>query len=231
MSSSARLLNLKPALDDIYMCISPSFLSPDFVMSTVLAFHLWACCGTGSGGSYTCNWAYSRFPCTSFPMKDIAECEYSRWARLDRRIFWVARSMVVEAKWSDSVSHSHMLTHTSICQHCWFKSCMTLHHNKLWKILKGMGIPDHLTCLLGNLYADQEATVRTGHGTRDWFQIGKGVHQGCILSPCLFNFYAEYIMRNARLDEAQLESRLLGEITITSDMQITPYLWQKAKRN
>ena len=74
-------------------------------------------------------------------------------------------------------------------------------HNKLWKILKEMGIPDHLTCLLRNLYAGQEATVRTGHGTTDWFQIGKEVRQGCILSPCLFNLYAEYIMRNARLDE------------------------------
>ena len=76
-------------------------------------------------------------------------------------------------------------------------------HNKLWKILKEMGIPDHLTCLLRNLYAGQEATFRTGHGTTDWFQIGKGVLQGYILSPCLFNFYAEYIMRNARLEEAQ----------------------------
>ena len=75
-------------------------------------------------------------------------------------------------------------------------------HNKLWKILEDMGIPDHLTCLLRNLYAGQEATVRTGHGTTDWFQIGKGVRQGCILSPCLFNFYAEYIMRNAGLEEA-----------------------------
>ena len=73
----------------------------------------------------------------------------------------------------------------------------------MWKILKEMGIPDHLTCLLRNLYASQEATVRTEHGTTDWFQIGKGVHQGCILSPCLFNFYAEYIMRNARLDQSQ----------------------------
>ena len=73
-------------------------------------------------------------------------------------------------------------------------------HNELWKILKEMGIPDHLTCLLRNLYAGQEATVRTGHGTTDWFQIGKAVRQGCILSPCLFNFYAEYIMRNAGLE-------------------------------
>ena len=104
-------------------------------------------------------------------------------------------------------------------------------HNKLWKILKEMGIPDHLTCLLRNLYACQEATVRTGHGRTGWFQIRKGVHQGCILSPCLFNLYAEYIMRNAGLDEAQLESRLLEEISITSDMQMTPPLWQKVKRN
>ena len=77
-----------------------------------------------------------------------------------------------------------------------------VYHNKLWKILKEMGIPDHLTCLLRKLFAVQEATVRTGHGTTDWFQIGKGVHQSCILSSCLFNFYAEYIMRNAGLEEA-----------------------------
>ena len=82
--------------------------------------------------------------------------------------------------------------------------------NKLWKILKEIGIPDHLTCLLRNLYAGQEATVRTGHGTRDWFQIGKGVCQGCILSPCLFNLYAEYIMRNAGLDEAQAGIKIAG---------------------
>ena len=92
-----------------------------------------------------------------------------------------------------------------------------------------MGIPDHLTRLLRNLYADQEATVRTGHGTRDWFQIGKGVHQGCILSPRLFDLYAEYIMRNTGLEGAQLESRLPGEISITSDIQMTPPLWQKEK--
>ena len=82
--------------------------------------------------------------------------------------------------------------------------------NKLWKILKEMGIPDHLTCLLRNMYASQEATVRTGHGTTDWFQIGKGVGQGCILSPCLFNFYAEYIMRYAGLDEAQAGIKITG---------------------
>ena len=93
-----------------------------------------------------------------------------------------------------------------------------------------MGIPDHLTCLLRNLYAGQEATVRTGNGTTDWFQIGKGVHQGCILSPCLFILYAEYIMRNAGLEETQAGIKI-GEISITSDMQMTPPLWQKVKRN
>ena len=97
--------------------------------------------------------------------------------------------------------------------------------------LKEMGIPDHLICLLRNLYAGQEATVRTGRGTTDWFQIGKGVHQGCNLSPCLFNLCAEYIMRNARLVKHKLESRLLGEISITSYMHIAPLLWQKAKKN
>ena len=86
---------------------------------------------------------------------------------------------------------------------------LTVDHNKLWKILKEMGTPDHLTCLLRNLYAGQEATVRTGHGTTDWFQRGKGVHQGCILSPCLFNLYAEYIIRNAGLEEAQVRIKIV----------------------
>ena len=85
-----------------------------------------------------------------------------------------------------------------------------VHHNKLWEILKEMGIPDHLTCLLRNLYAGQEATVRTGCGTTDWFQIEKAVHQGCILSPCLFNLYAEYIMRNAGMAEAQSRIKIAG---------------------
>ena len=99
-----------------------------------------------------------------------------------------------------------------------------------WEILKEMGIPDHLICLLRNLYAGQEATVRTGHETTDWFQTGKGIHQGCILLPCLFNIYAEYIMRYAGLKH-KLESRLLGKVSITSDTQMTPPLWKKAKEN
>ena len=85
-----------------------------------------------------------------------------------------------------------------------------MDNNKLWKILQEMGIPDHLTCLLRNLYGGQEATVRTGHGTTDWFQIGKGVRQGCILSPCLFNLHAEYIMRNAGLDKTQAGNKIAG---------------------
>ena len=98
-------------------------------------------------------------------------------------------------------------------------------HYKLWKILKEMGIPDHLTCLLRNLYAGQEATVRTGYGTTDGFQIGKGVRQGCILSPCLFNFYAEYIMRNTGLDEAQagikIAKRNINNLRYADDTTLT----------
>ena len=94
-----------------------------------------------------------------------------------------------------------------------------------------MGIPDHLICLLRNLYAGQEATVRTEHATTDWFQMGEGVRQGCILSPCLFNFYAEYIMRNAGLEEAQARIKIARRNIKTSDMQMTPPLWQKVKRN
>ena len=103
-------------------------------------------------------------------------------------------------------------------------------HNKLWKTLKEMGIPDHLTCLLRNLYAGQEATVRTGHGTTDWYQIGKGVCQGCILLPCLFNLYVEYIMRNAGLEEEQAGIKIAGSninnLRYTDDL---PPLWQKMK--
>ena len=103
-----------------------------------------------------------------------------------------------------------------------------MDHNKLWKILKEMGIPDHLICLLRNLYG-QEATVRTGHETRDWFQIGKGVRQGCIFSLCLFNLYAEYIMRNAGLEEAQagikIAWRNINKLRCADDTT----LWQKVK--
>ena len=106
-----------------------------------------------------------------------------------------------------------------------------MDHNQLWKIVKEMGIPDHLTCLLRNLYAGQEATVRTGHGTTDWFQMGKGIHQGCILSPCLFNLYEEYFMRNTGLEETQagikIAGRNLNHLRYADD---TP-LWQKVKRN
>ena len=103
----------------------------------------------------------------------------------------------------------------------YIKAFDSVDHNKLWKILKEMGIPDHLTCLLRNLNEGQEATVRTGHGTTDWFQIGKGVHQGCIVSPCLLNLYAEYIMRNAGLDEAhagiKIARRNINNLRYTDD--------------
>ena len=102
-------------------------------------------------------------------------------------------------------------------------------HNKLWTILQEMGIPDHLTCLLTNLYEDQEATVRTGHGTTGWFQIGKGVHQGCQLSPCLFNLYAECIMRNAGLEEAQAGIKIAGRNINNLRYADETTLWQKAK--
>ena len=98
----------------------------------------------------------------------------------------------------------------SFCFIDYAKAFDCVDHNKLWKILKEMGITNQLTCLLRNLYEGQEATVRTGHGTTDWFQIGKGVHQGCILSPCLFNLYAEYIMRSAGLEEAQAGIKIAG---------------------
>ena len=104
-------------------------------------------------------------------------------------------------------------------------------HNRLWKILKEMGIPDHLTCLLINLYAGQEATVRTGHGTTDWFQIGKGVCQGCVLSPCLFNFYAEYIIQNAGLDESQTDIKIARRNINNLRYADDTTLWQKAKKN
>ena len=105
-------------------------------------------------------------------------------------------------------------------------------HNKLWEILREMGISDHLACILRNPYADQEATIRTKLGAMDWLQIGKEVHQDCILSPHLFNFCAEYIMQNVRLDEAQARIKTSGrKMSITSDMQMTPPFWQKVKRN
>ena len=118
----------------------------------------------------------------------------------------------------DQIANIHWITEKArefqkniyFCFINYAKAFDCLDHNKLWKILKEMGIPDYLTCLLRNLYAGQEATVRTGHGTTDWFQIGKGACQGCILSPCLFNLYGEYIMRNAGLKEAKAGITIAG---------------------
>ena len=118
-----------------------------------------------------------------------------------------------------------------LCFIVYAKALDCVDNQKLWKILKERWIPDHLTCILRNLYSGQEATVRTGHGITDWFQTGKGVRQGCILSPCLFNLYAEYIMRLLGWRNHKLESRLPIEISITSDMWMIPPLWQKVKKN
>ena len=132
----------------------------------------------------------------------------------------------IGSKKSKGVSEKQLLLLYWLCQ-----TFDCVDHSKLWKILKEMGIPDHLTCLLRNLYAGQESTVRTGHGTTDWFQIRKRIHQGCILSPCLFNFYAEHIMWMPGWMKHKLESRLAWEISVTSGMQTTPPLWQKVKKN
>ena len=146
------------------------------------------------------------------------------WTQLSRG----TRDQIANIRWIMEKAREFQ---KNICFIDYAKAFDCVEHNKLWKILREMGIPDHLTCLMRNLYAGQEATVRTGHGTTDWFQIGKGVRQGCILSPCLFNLYAEYIMRNTGLEEAQAGIKIAGEISITSDMQMTPPLWQKVKRN
>ena len=142
------------------------------------------------------------------------------------------RDQIANIRWiMENAREWNIQKHIYFCFIDYAKAFDCVDHNKLWKIVKEMGLLDHLTCLLRNLYAGQEATVRTAHGTTDWFQIAKGVCQGYILSPCLINLYAECIMRNARLDESQAGIKTAGEISITSDMQMTPDLWQKVKRN
>ena len=139
----------------------------------------------------------------------------------------------------DQIANIHWITEKArefqeyvyFCFIDYAKAFDCVDHKKLWKILKEMGIPDHHTCLLQNLYSGQEATVRTGYGTTDWFQIGKGVHQGCILSPCLFNLYESTSCKMPGWMKHKLESRLPEEIPIISDMQMTPHLWQKAKKS
>ena len=132
---------------------------------------------------------------------------------------------VVSSKQQES-PEKHLLLLYWLCQ-----AFDCVDHNKRWKILQEMGIPDHFTWLLRNLYAGQEATVRTGYGTTDWFQIGKVLRQDCVMSPCLFNSSAEDIMRNGRLDEAQAGIKIVGRNNNNLNMQMTPPLWQKAKKN
>ena len=120
------------------------------------------------------------------------------------------RNQIANIRWIIKKSKREFQKNIYFCFIDYAKVFDCVDHNKLWKILKEMGIPDHLTCLLRNVYAGQEATVRIGHGTTDWFQIGKGVRQPCILTPCLFNLYAEYIMRNPGLKEAQAGIKIVG---------------------
>ena len=146
--------------------------------------------------------------------------------RKDRR----TRDQIANIRWIMEKAREFQ-KNISFCFIDYAKAFGCVDHNKLWEILKEMGIPDHLTCLLRNLYAGQEAILRIRYGTTDCVQIGKGVCQGCLLSPCLFNLYAEYIMRNTGLEEAQAGTRLPGEISITSDRQMIPPLWEKVKKN
>ena len=140
------------------------------------------------------------------------------------------RDQIANIRWIIKKAREHQ-KNIYFCFIDYTKAFDCVDHSKLWKILKEVGIPDHLTCLFRNLSSGQEATVRTRHGTIDWFQIRKRVCQGYILSPCLFNLYVEYIMRNLGWRKHKLESRLLEEISITSDIQMTPPLWQKVKKN
>ena len=152
------------------------------------------------------------------------------------RKLWGTRDQIANIHWIIEKAREFQ-KNIYFCFIDYTKAFDCVDQNKLWKILQEVGIPDHLTCLLRNLCAGQEATVRTGHGTTDWFQIGKGVRQGCILSPCLFKLYAEYIMQNAGLDEAEAGIKIAGRninniknINI-SDMQMIPPWWQRVKRN
>ena len=151
----------------------------------------WEGCSRGRGHTHTCGWFMLMFVQAGF--------------RKGRG----TRDQIADIRWIIE-KVSEFQKNIYFCFIYYAKAFDCVDHNKLWKIIKEMGIPDHLTCLLRNLYPGQEATVRTGHGTMDWFQIRKGVRQGCILSPCLFNFCAEYLMQNARLDETQAGIKIAG---------------------
>ena len=141
--------------------------------------------------------------------------------------------IIVKKRWEKTDLYHHVKYFILFIDYAKALDCVD--HNKLWKILKEMGIPDHLTCLLRNLYVGQEGTVRTGHKTTDWFQIGKGVRQVCVLSPCLFNLYAEYIMRNARMDEAQagikMAGRNINNLRYADDTTLMPKAKKKPEMN
>ena len=172
------------------------------------------------------------------------------WGRkesdMTERLNWTEAGFRKSRGTEDQIANIHWIIEKarefqkSICSIDYAKAFHGVDHNKLWKTLKEMGIPDHLTCLLKNLYAGQEVTVRTGHGTTDWFQIGKGVRQGRILSPCIFNLYAGYIMQNAGLDEAQAGIKIAGrnisdlrntdDTTVRAESEELRASWWKLKR-
>ena len=155
-------------------------------------------------------------------LRELVVMDREAWRAV---IHWVAKSRTRLSDWTEL----NFFIDCSKAFHC--GKLWKVFVEKLWKILQEMGIPDHLTCLLRNMFTGQEATVKTRHGTMDWFQIGKWIHQRCILSPCLFNLYAEYIMQNARLDEAHVGIKIAGKSINNSDMQMTPPLWQQVKKN
>ena len=161
------------------------------------------------------------------PIPKKKKCNKAKWLSEEAsytgfRKGWGTRDQIANISWIIE-EISEFQKNIYFCFIDYLKAFDCVDHNKLWKILQEMGIQDHLNCFLRNLYADQEATVRTGHGTTDWFQIAKGVHQGCILSPCLFNLYAEYIMWNARLDESQAGIKIAWKNISNLDMQLISF--------
>ena len=178
--------------------------------------------------SYNC----THFTCLVKIMFKILQ-QYMNWELMDVQAGFRkgrgTRDQIVNSRRSQKKQGNPSKTSTSVSLTT-LKPFTVWTTTDCWKFLE-MEIPDHLTCLLRNLNADQEATVRSGHETKNWFQIGKEVYQGCIMSPCLFSSYAEYIMRKAGQMKQKLESRLLWHISITTDMQMTPPFCQKVKRN
>ena len=191
---------------------------------------MWLCPRWGSCSLWQ-DFLFPIFSHTSKVMFKILQARLQQYVNRELQMFKLDLEKAEESDWIANICwiiEKAREFQKNFCFIDYAKAFDCVDHNKLWKFQE-MG-RDHLTCLLRNLYAGQEATVRTGHGATDWFQTGKGVHQGCILPPCLFNLHAEYIMKMLDWMKHKLESRFLGETSITSDMQRIPPLWQKAKK-